>query len=68
MSPLSTVAAALAVAAMALETVLWFTQPARADEWPSRTVTVRVVDTDRTAGHQTLDTVSVDELWIRAVP
>jgi hypothetical protein len=35
---------------------------------PSGTVTVRVTDADRTAGHQTLDTVSVDELWIRAVP
>jgi N-acetylneuraminic acid mutarotase len=32
------------------------------------TVTIRVVDTDRTAGHQTLDTVTIDELWIRAVP
>jgi decaprenylphospho-beta-D-ribofuranose 2-oxidase len=27
-----------------------------------------VVDTDRTAGHQTLDTVTIDELWIRSVP
>jgi hypothetical protein len=34
----------------------------------SGTVTIRVVDTDRTAGHQTLDTFSIDELWIRAVP
>ena len=34
----------------------------------SGTVTIRVVDTDRTAGHQTLDTVTIDELWIRAVP
>jgi hypothetical protein len=34
----------------------------------SGTVTIRVVDADRTAGHQTLDTVSIDELWIRAVP
>ncbi len=34
----------------------------------SGTVTVRVVDTNRTAGSQTLDTVSIDELWIRAVP
>jgi len=33
----------------------------------SGTVTIRVVDTDRTAGHQTLDTVSIDELWIRVV-
>ena len=32
------------------------------------TVTVRVVDTNRTAGTQTLDTVSIDELWLRAVP
>jgi N-acetylneuraminic acid mutarotase len=31
-------------------------------------VIVRVVDTDRTAGHQGLDTVSIDELWVRAVP
>jgi N-acetylneuraminic acid mutarotase len=34
----------------------------------SGTVTIRVVDTDRTAGHQTLDTVTIDELWIRAIP
>jgi hypothetical protein len=34
----------------------------------SGTVTVRVVDTDRTPQHQTLDTVTIDELWIRAVP
>jgi N-acetylneuraminic acid mutarotase len=34
----------------------------------SGNVLIRVVDTDRTAGHQTLDTVSVDELWIRSVP
>jgi hypothetical protein len=34
----------------------------------SGTVTIRVVDTDRTAGHQTLDTVTIDEIWIRAVP
>mgnify|MGYP003693904377 CR=1 FL=1 len=27
----------------------------------SGTVTIRVVDTDRTAGHQTLDTVTIDE-------
>jgi hypothetical protein len=32
------------------------------------TVTIRVVDTDRTAGHQTLDTVAIDELWIRVIP
>jgi N-acetylneuraminic acid mutarotase len=31
-------------------------------------VIVRVVDTDRTAGHQTLDAVTIDELWIRVVP
>jgi len=31
-------------------------------------VIIRVVDTDRTAGHQTLDTVAIDEIWIRAVP
>jgi N-acetylneuraminic acid mutarotase len=31
-------------------------------------VTVRVVDTDRTAGHQTLDAVTIDELWIRVAP
>jgi len=43
MSALSTLAAAtLAVSAMALPTALGFTQPARADEWPSRTVTVVV--------------------------
>jgi len=30
-------------------------------------VIIRVVDTDRTAGHQSLDTVTIDELWIRAV-
>ncbi len=34
----------------------------------SGSVLVRVVDTDRTAGHQGLDTVSIDELWIRIVP
>ena len=34
----------------------------------SGNVIVRVVDTDRTAGHQTLDTVSIDDLWIRVVP
>jgi hypothetical protein len=31
-------------------------------------VTIRVVDTNRNPGTQSLDTVSVDELWIRAVP
>ncbi|MEN8184813.1 MAG: hypothetical protein ABFS46_20015, partial [Myxococcota bacterium] len=35
---------------------------------PSGTVLVRVVDTDRTAGAQDLDTVSVDELFVRSVP
>jgi len=34
----------------------------------SGNVTIRVVDTDRAAGHQTLDTVTIDELWVRAVP
>jgi hypothetical protein len=34
----------------------------------SGNVTIRVVDTDRTAGHQSLDTVTIDELWIRSVP
>jgi tripartite-type tricarboxylate transporter receptor subunit TctC len=43
MSPLSTRAAAtLAVAAMALQTALGFAEPARADEWPSRAVSVVV--------------------------
>jgi N-acetylneuraminic acid mutarotase len=31
-------------------------------------VIFRVVDTDRTAGHQTLDQVAVDELFVRAIP
>lgn len=31
-------------------------------------VIFRVIDTDRTAGHQTLDTVRVDELFVRTVP
>jgi len=35
---------------------------------PSGTITIRVVDTDHTAGHQMLDTIDIDELWIRAVP
>jgi hypothetical protein len=30
-------------------------------------VTIRVVDTDRTEGAQALDTVSVDEVWIRSI-
>ena len=34
----------------------------------SGNVIIRVVDTDRTAGHQTFDTVSIDELWVRSVP
>jgi len=32
------------------------------------TVTIRVVDTDRSAGNQTLDAVSIDELFVRAIP
>jgi len=32
------------------------------------TVTIRVVDTDHTAGHQQLDSIAIDALWIRAVP
>ncbi|HKQ60250.1 MAG TPA: thrombospondin type 3 repeat-containing protein, partial [Candidatus Polarisedimenticolaceae bacterium] len=31
-------------------------------------VVIRVVDTDRTAGHRDLDTVSIDEIWIRSLP
>jgi hypothetical protein len=31
-------------------------------------VTIRVIDTDRTAGNRDLDTVSIDELFIRVVP
>ena len=34
----------------------------------SGNVTVRVVDTNRAPGGQFLDTVSIDELWIRTVP
>jgi hypothetical protein len=34
----------------------------------SGNVTVRVVDTNRNAGGQFLDTVSIDEIWIRIVP
>ena len=34
----------------------------------SGNVTIRVVDTNRAAGTQGLDTVSIDELWIRVVP
>ena len=29
---------------------------------------IRVIDTDRGAGHTALDTVSVDELFVRVVP
>jgi hypothetical protein len=31
-------------------------------------VTIRVVDTDRTPGNQTVDSVSVDEVFVRAAP
>jgi hypothetical protein len=31
-------------------------------------VLVRVVDTDQTQGNQALDTVTVDELFVRSVP
>ncbi len=31
-------------------------------------VLVRVIDTDRTPGNQALDTVAVDEIWIRSLP
>ena len=34
----------------------------------SGTVVVRVIDTDRTAGHSDLDTVLVDDLFVRSVP
>jgi hypothetical protein len=34
----------------------------------SGSVTIRVVDTNRAAGGQFLDTVSIDELWVRIVP
>ena len=34
----------------------------------SGTLLIRVVDTDRTAGNQDLDSVSVDELFVRSVP
>jgi hypothetical protein len=34
----------------------------------SGSVIIRVLDTDRTAGNKDLDTVSVDELFIRSVP
>jgi N-acetylneuraminic acid mutarotase len=33
----------------------------------SGNVTFRVVDTDQTAGHQTLDSVSIDEIFVRSV-
>lgn len=32
------------------------------------TVTIRLADTDRTGGHLALDTVTIDELFIRSVP
>jgi hypothetical protein len=35
---------------------------------PLLSISIRVVDTDRTAGHQTLDTVSIDEIWVRQAP
>ena len=31
-------------------------------------VTIRVVDTNHTPGAQTLDTISLDEIWIRSIP
>lgn len=31
-------------------------------------VTIRVVDTNHTPGTQSLDTVSIDELWVRTIP
>lgn len=34
----------------------------------SGTVTIRVIDSNRTPGTQFLDTVSTDEIWIRTVP
>ena len=34
----------------------------------SGTVTIRIVDTNHTPGTTVLDTFSVDEIWIRAVP
>jgi hypothetical protein len=34
----------------------------------SGSVLVRVVDTDRTPGHRDLDTVWIDELFVRTVP
>ncbi len=34
----------------------------------SGSVLIRVVDTDRTAGHQTLDSVALDEVFIRSIP
>ena len=34
----------------------------------SGTVTIRVVDTDRTPGNRDLDTVGLDELFVRSVP
>jgi hypothetical protein len=34
----------------------------------SGSVLIRVVDTDRAAGHQTLDSVSIDEVFLRSIP
>jgi hypothetical protein len=34
----------------------------------SSSVTIRVIDTDRTGGNRDVDTVSIDELFVRAVP
>jgi hypothetical protein len=34
----------------------------------SASMIIRVVDTNHTAGTQSLDTVSIDEIWIRVVP
>jgi hypothetical protein len=34
----------------------------------SGNVTIRVVDTNHAPGGQFLDTVSLDELWIRTIP
>lgn len=35
---------------------------------PPGAVIIRVVDTDRTPGHQTLDIITIDQMWIRSVP
>jgi hypothetical protein len=34
----------------------------------SGTVIIRVIDTDRSAGHQALDTVTLDEIFVRRIP